>query len=86
MRRVVHWIFEDRSTGRLVVGQWPNLPLWIWIVASVVGRFTDNAVVGAVAAMALAVWAILEVAKGVNPFRRILGAVVLLGLLARVVR
>ncbi len=72
----MHWLFEDRTTGRLVVAQWPNVPLWIFLVARVLS-------VELVATIALAVWTLLEVGKGVNPFRRGLGAVVLVGLLAR---
>ena len=83
MNRAVHWMFEDRTTGRLVFWQWPNAPLWIWIVATVVGRLIDNDGVRFIAVVALAAWAVAEVAKGVNPFRRILGGIVLLGLLAR---
>jgi hypothetical protein len=37
-----------------------------------------------IAAVALAVWAVDEILRGVNPFRRILGAVVLGGLVFRV--
>jgi hypothetical protein len=76
MRRALRWLFEDRSTGRLVVAQWPNIPLWVWIVASLLRWHL-------VATAALVVWAVLEVAKGVNPFRRGLGALVLLAQLAR---
>ncbi len=91
MGRVVHWIFEDRTsaTGRLVVGQWPNPPLWVFIVGAIGRRVfssgAPHAVFAVVAAVALVAWALLEIAKGVNPFRRALGAVVLAVVLAGVI-
>ncbi len=86
MKAAVRWMFEDRNTGRLVFAQWPNPPLWVFLVASVVRRVADERIsngAGFFATVALATWALLELLKGVNPFRRILGAVVLAGLLAR---
>jgi hypothetical protein len=80
VRRPIHWLFEDRKTGRLVLWQWPNIPLWVWIASMVVGRFVSGGIataVGAVGSVALAIWAVLEIGWGVNPFRRILGGLVL---------
>ncbi|HUR79054.1 MAG TPA: hypothetical protein VMZ22_13985 [Acidimicrobiales bacterium] len=74
MRRALRWLFVDRTTGRIVVAQWPNVPLWIYIVATIL-RWS------LIASVALAVWAILEIVKGVNPFRRLLGGLVILGML-----
>ena len=76
MRRALRWLFEDRQTGRLVVVQWPNVPLWIWIVATVLR-------LRLLATVALIAWALWEVARGVNPFRRILGGLILVGTIAR---
>jgi hypothetical protein len=39
-----------------------------------------------VAECALAVWALDEIFRGVNPFRRMLGGVVLAGLVASLIR
>ena len=80
--RAARWLFCDRSSGRIVVAQWPNIPLWVFIVASAVRRVVDpqgtaRTAVTAVATVALLWWAVDEIARGVNPFRRILGAVVL---------
>ncbi|MDT4941346.1 MAG: hypothetical protein QOJ34_1435 [Pseudonocardiales bacterium] len=80
---MAHWLFEDRRTGRLVVAQLPNLPLWVWIVASAVSWLvhpdgTFGTVVSVIGKVALTVWALDEVARGVNPWRRIIGAGVLL--------
>ncbi|MBP1181669.1 hypothetical protein JOE48_003633 [Methylobacterium sp. PvR107] len=24
------WFFRDRTSGRIVIGQWPNTPLWLF--------------------------------------------------------
>jgi len=82
LRRGFDWLFRDRTTGRIVVMQWPNVPLAIFLVATVVRVVTHphgtaGKVLSAVGTAALVVWAGEEVWKGVNPFRRILGGVVL---------
>lgn len=76
------WMFENRETGRITVAQWPNAPLWVWIVATAAERVTDGAdeQLGIAADAGLGVWAVLEVWKGVNPFRRLLGAGALVSL------
>jgi hypothetical protein len=79
----VHWMFEDRKTGKIVLWQWPNIPLWTWIASAVIGRFVDGGLgtaVHVVGSLALAVWAVMEIGWGVNPFRRIVGGVVLAAL------
>ena len=63
------------------MAQVPNWPLGVWLVATVLrlllhpdghrGRVLDVVGTGA-----LLVWAVDEVVRGVNPWRRILGAVV----------
>jgi hypothetical protein len=80
--RAVRWLFVSRSTGRLTVAQWPNLPLAVFLVVSAVSRIfhpsgdaeTWLRVLGVIALIA---WALDELVRGVNPFRRILGAAVL---------
>jgi hypothetical protein len=93
LRRVVDWMFRDRTTGRIVVMQWPNLPLGLYLVATILRvvlhpHGTVAGVLAVVGTTALAWWAVDEVLRGVNPFRRGLGAVVLLatllGLVARI--
>jgi hypothetical protein len=76
------WLFRDRRTGKIVIAQWPNVALAIFLIAAVIRAVVDPAgtagtIVSAVAALALAWWAVDEVVRGVNPFRRALGAVVL---------
>jgi hypothetical protein len=87
------WTFRDRKTGHIVVAQLPNLPLAIFLVATLVrvvahphGRVGDA--VSLVGTVALVWWAVEEVAHGVNPFRRALGGLVLvatvIGLIGRI--
>jgi hypothetical protein len=80
-RRALQWAFRSRRTGRLAVVQWPNVPLSVFIVASVAERAVHpsgriHEVVRVVAVVALLLWALDEVVRGVNPFRRLLGAAV----------
>jgi hypothetical protein len=81
-RQVVDWLLASRADGRIVIAQWPNLPLWVVIAAAVFRWLVHPAGLGGtitsgVAGVALLVWATAEIGWGVNPFRRVLGAVVL---------
>jgi len=68
--------------GQVVVWQKPNIWLTTWFVTVVAGWFVPygwpSSTVGWVSLVALIVWAVLEVAKGVNYFRRLVGLLVLL--------
>jgi hypothetical protein len=77
------------SKGDWALGAWPNAPLITWAVAAMVNRVASGTVAtlaGAVAYGALFVWAWLELFKGVNYFRRLLGAIVLAYLLFSAVK
>lgn len=81
LRRGFDWLFCDRRTGKVVVAQWPNAPLAIFLVAAVVRRLAHphgsiGTILDVIAVVALLWWAADEVIRGVNPFRRILGGVV----------
>ncbi|MDT4893692.1 MAG: hypothetical protein QOE97_2727 [Pseudonocardiales bacterium] len=83
-RSVLRWLFRDRQTGRIVVAQRPNLPLTTWLLATVISWFihgTAFTVISALGTIALVVWAGDEIARGVNPWRRALGTVVLVAVL-----
>jgi hypothetical protein len=84
--RVGRWLFENRRTGRITVMQVPNAPLGVFLVARVVGALTDIALLHGIGTAALLVWAVDEIVRGVNPWRRFLGAVVLVGQLAALLR
>jgi hypothetical protein len=77
--------FRD-ANGEIVIGQMPNLPIIVWLVASLAkvvyptGKI--NLGLDLVASSSLFIWSIGEIAQGVNYFRRSLGLVVLIWLMA----
>jgi hypothetical protein len=79
--RRLDWWLRDRTTGRIVVAQWPNAALVVWAVAAVttrLGLFPDRAdEIRWAGAGALIAWAADELVRGDSPFRRGLGLVVL---------
>lgn len=80
LRAVLDWVFRDRTTGKIVIAQFPNAALLTWLGATLVAAVTEetaHTVAGYVATGGLLVWAGDELLRGVNPFRRALGAVVL---------
>lgn len=90
MTAAFDWLFRNRRTGGITIGQWPNVPLWIFIVASVALRLLRpegdvGRALAVVATMALVWWSFDEVVRGVNPFRRMLGGAVLAGIIYRLV-
>ncbi len=83
MKRALRWFFQNRETGAITVGQVPNLTLWVFIAAAVLqwtlhpeGRW--GTVLAVISKGALLLWALDELLRGVNPWRRCLGAGVLL--------
>jgi hypothetical protein len=76
--------FRDRN-GEIVIGQPPNLPIIIWLMASLLQLVVKTGQIHTgldiLATGSLFVWAILELFQGVNYFRRTLGAIVLISLL-----
>ena len=90
-RRVVDWLFVDRRTGGYTVAQWPNVALWAFLAATAALRvFHPAGTVGTVLRVvedgSLLVWAGDELLRGVNPFRRLLGVVVLAATVVGLVR
>lgn len=77
-RRLFDWLCRDRRTGRITIAQFPNVPLWIFLITvglryvvpadSVIRTTLDW-----VGLVALSWWALAEVIRGVNPFRRLVG-------------
>ncbi len=71
-------MFRNRATGEITIAQFPNAPLWIYL-ATVVARWplpadgTARLVNSWIGVTALAWWALDEVIRGVNPWRRLLG-------------
>jgi len=89
---MIAWLFRNRQTGRMTVAQLPNAPLIVFLVAVAVRWIfhpsgTAGTIVGAVATVALVIWAGDEIIRGVNPWRRALGggvlAITIVGILVR---
>ena len=77
--------FRD-SEGNIVIAQPPNLPLLVGVTATVLKFIvtTGNIHTGldAIAFGSLFTWAWQELFEGVNYFRRVLGLLVLIGVIA----
>ncbi|MVT49513.1 hypothetical protein GPL17_03330 [Bradyrhizobium yuanmingense] len=81
MRRFLDWFFRSRETGAITIAQWPNLILWIVIVAGLLLWIWPSAgrasvVLTIVFKGGLMIWGADEIVRGVNPWRRCLGAAV----------
>ena len=80
--RFVQWFFRSRETGVITIAQAPNLVLWVVIAAGVLIQVFPSEGKWSVALEivfkgGLLIWAIDELFRGVNPWRRCLGAAVL---------
>ncbi len=76
--------FRNSETGELAIVQVPNLPLAIFLAATAVRLVVKPhgsmaTVVSAVSTIGLVWWSVDEIARGDSPFRRVLGGVVLAG-------
>jgi hypothetical protein len=88
---VIDWLFRNRRTGRITVVQFPNLPLGLFLIAMVVRSVTNpsgglRTALAVVGTAGLVWWAVDEVIRGVNPWRRLLGGAVFAGQLLGLVR
>jgi hypothetical protein len=90
VRRAFDWLFRSRDRGRYTVVQWPNVALAVVIVCTVARWLLDTQ--GALdqtlhwtGSVAIAWWSVDEIIRGVNPFRRVLGVVILTRLVIRIV-
>jgi hypothetical protein len=82
---------RDFKIRGYTVGQFPNLPLWVALAALLVSQLSDDGgtvddTARTVLYVALTVWAYEEAARGVNAFRRVLGAVALVLIVVVVAR
>lgn len=78
---LLQWLFRNRKTGAITVAQTPNLVLWIVIIAAILRWLWSTAgrseiILTIIFQGALLVWAIDEIVRGVNPWRRFLGTAV----------
>jgi hypothetical protein len=79
---MIDWLFRNRTTGRITIAQFPNVPLALFLAASILRWLLDpsgrlRAGLAVIATGALIWWAVEEVVSGVNPWRRLLGGGVL---------
>ena len=69
-------IWKDKH-GHIVIGQMPNIWLIIWLILEIISLYAASHRVEEVtwwlASAALGIWALLEIFKGANYFRRALG-------------
>lgn len=77
-RGAFDWFFRNRETGRITIGQFPNVPLWIFLATVVARRIVTEGTglhdaIEWIAAGSLGWWSVLEIGWGVNPWRRLLG-------------
>ena len=82
VRRSVDWLFRSRKTGTFTVAQMPNASLALFVGCRIAQGLvsqdgTAHDVLRWLAIAALAWWGLDELLRGVNPFRRILGAAAL---------
>ena len=76
--RAFDWAFCSRETGRITIAQLPNVLLWVflgtlvlrWVVPT--GTWARTAL-DWIATISLGAWALDELLRGVNPWRRVLG-------------
>jgi hypothetical protein len=83
-RSAIGRFFRNPETGELVVAQLPNLPLSVWLAATlgrlvIAPRGSVGTALSVIGTVSLALWAVLEVARGDSPFRRVVGGLVLAG-------
>jgi hypothetical protein len=82
VRKFLLWFFRNRETGEITIVQAPNLALWVVIAAGALLWLWpkpggSHSALEIVFKGGLIVWAIDEIVRGVNPWRRCLGASVL---------
>ena len=80
--RLARWAWP----ARFPIVQWPNAPLLVALAASVTSRLTHGVgrtYASSVFYIALSIWAYEELARGVNWFRRLLGAAILVYIVVR---
>jgi hypothetical protein len=86
--RVVDWPFRSRTTGRITIAQFPNTALGLFLIASLLRSVFDptgwpGTALRVLATGGLVWWAVDELLRGVNPWRRLLGGAVLAGQVMR---
>ena len=80
--------FRD-NTGEIVVAQAPNIPILVWIAATLLKLVVKTGQVkialDVLAFGSLLYWSFLEITQGATYFRRDLGVIVLIALMVSVI-
>ena len=76
------WWTENRSTGEITIAQFPNWPLFAIGAAWLIGLLADedsamNDLAGSASTALWLFWGADELVRGVNPWRRVLGSMVI---------
>ena len=84
------WWFESRETGRITIAQFPNWPLFAilagWVIRAIAEESSDlYRYTGGAITLLWLYWGADELVRGVNPWRRLLGTLVIAWQLARLV-
>jgi len=87
MHRFLSWLFRNRMTGEITIAQMPNPALWIVLVGSFLSWIwrppgQTGLQLDCLVKASLFVWGVDESLRGVNPWRRCLGAAVLIYVVA----
>ena len=81
-------LFRD-STGEIVIMQSPNLPIIVWVSATLLKFFfktgQTKVALDILAFVSLLYWSFLEITQGADYFRRDLGVIVLIALITSVI-
>jgi hypothetical protein len=82
-------LFRD-GTGEIIIAQPPNLPIVIWVSATLLKLVFQTGqvklILDLLAFSSLLYWSFLEITQGANYFRRDLGVVVLIGLIISLIQ
>jgi len=90
LRKLYKWYFCDRKTGKLILGQTPNL-LAILLFSCIAFRFvlnlldlrgTIHTISTYALALFLSLWSLDELLRGDTPFRRTLGLLGVIGVIS----
>jgi hypothetical protein len=90
MMGVIDWLFRSRETNRITIVQFPNIALGLFLAAGLLHLLLDptgnvRVALRTIGAGGLIWWAVDELLRGVNPWRRLLGGAVLAGQIAKYV-
>jgi len=73
--------FFHNKDGKIVLWQTPNLPIIGWALFTLLSRVIHLDALAWIATGFLLLWALLELGWGVNYFRRLLGLIILVGII-----